>query len=191
MAKKKSVLEKHPVLILLLGLLGGIGVILLLVVLGAVLFFMIPDADGYLVMEVVFRFFASIAAGGLPLFFFVINAKRKKEKIDIKKIFKKNFFIIIGTVIIVMFLSIYGPCKDMIIGPQRATMTDAVVEKKYIYKSHNRYLVGYIDGKKVSLLITGNANRLKRGDEFETITIEYYQNIKEVFDIGKYRKAGE
>lgn len=65
-----------------------------------------------------------------------------------------------------MLLACNGPYKDIKIGPQEVAMTDAVVKETRYNKSHNTYLEGYIDGKKVSLRVTRDArDRLKRNDK--------------------------
>ena len=96
--------------------------------------------------------------------------------------------IVIVSLIVILEISIgseeYMYFKDINEGPQKAIMTDAVVKTSTSRNSRRTYIIGYTDGEVIKLkLIQDAKSKVKKNSSYKKIKIEYFKNIKEVYDI--------
>ena len=144
--------------------------------------------DGYLLMGFSFYIFVIILIVLIPIIFFFLMSKKKQRLKDLK-LFFKNYKVLASIILSIILLFIFIFCcgvntyyKDIKAGEQIAIMTDVEVKVKRSHKSHNTYVTGYIDGKKVQLKVTRDArSRVKRNESYKKLEIKYYKHLKEVY----------
>lgn len=191
MAKEKSNIKKSLGVIILTALCGGIISVLVPIVLAVILGVLFPAADAYLLTGFSFFALGAIVMIVIPVCVLILISVKSKKKGVIKKFCKdyKVFVLIIVLPLLIIEIALAGGgytyFKDIKEGPQKAIMTDAVVERKASGKSSsNIYLIGEIDGERTQLELSGDAyDAVNRGEKYERLEIEYYENIAEVFEI--------
>lgn len=188
MAKKKSNNKKK---IILVTLLGSILVVSTPILLAVILSLIFQSVDSYLLTGFSFYIFGSILIILVPIILFMLISKKKNRISEIKNFCKKYkiMAMIIVSLIVILEFTIgsggYIFFKDINEGPQKAIMTDAVVKTYSTYRNSRRtYIIGYIDGEVIKLeLIQDAKSKVKKNSSYKKIKIEYFKNIKEVYDI--------
>lgn len=173
-----------PILIIFLLLLA-------LTFLNIIFGFILASKDGYLLTGFSFYILVSIVIIMIPIILFLLISKKNNRKNDIKRYFKNNkAFSIVLILIIAILESItaYGShtyFKDIKEGSKEAIMTNAFVKRVRSYKSSGSlHIIGNVDGEEINLKITSDArSKVERNKSYKKIKIEYYENIKEVYDI--------
>lgn len=177
--------------IILIALIIGLIVVFIPILFGGLLNIIFSSCDGYLLTGVCFYIFLCLLFFIIPFFIFLSVFKKNDRINGIKR--HKGFFTIIFFIILLFEFIIgfrgYVYFMDIKEGFKEAIMIDAVVEKHYSYKSSSLYITGYIDNKKVSLKITGDARlKVKKNKKYEKLGVKYYKNLGEVYDVSLYLK---
>lgn len=188
MAKKKSNNKKK---IILISLFGSILVVFTPILLAVILSLIFQSVDSYLLTGFSFYIFGSILIILVPIILFMLISKKKNRINELKNfcIKYKSMAIIIVLLIVCLETAIgsggYIYFKDIQEGPQKAIMTDAVVRTQSTYRnSRSTYITGYVDGEVIKLeLIQDAESKVKKNSSYKKIKIEYFKNIKEVYDI--------
>lgn len=179
--------------IILIALVIAAVVLLIPIMSSYILGLVLSSNDGYLLTGLSFCIFGEIIIILVPIILFLLVSKKNNRRNDIKK-FIKNYKVVFIVIIllIIIFESIIGYrgytyFKDIKEGPQEAIMMDAIVKRKYSYKSSYTYIAGYIDNEEIQLEITRDArSKVSRNKKYKMVKIKYYKNIKEVYDVDIY-----
>ncbi len=197
--KAKKQISKKELCSVLLIILVAILVILSPFLLIAVLATTFPSADGYLLTGFSFCIFGFVAIMSIPIGLFKVFAPKKNKLDYIKNVYKKykpfgNIVVFPALIILLLFEigivhrgSTY--LKDIAEGPKQEIMMDAVVEVHSHRGGSTTYLVGYINGEKISLEVTRDAHSdVTRRESYQMLWITYYENIREVYDVDVFMK---
>lgn len=171
--------------------MGSILVVSTPILLAVILSLIFQSVDSYLLTGFSFYIFGSILIILVPIILFMLISKKKNRRSEIKNFCKKYkiMAMIIVSLIVILEFTIgsggYIFFKDINEGPQKAIMTDAVVKTYSTYRNSRRtYIIGYIDGEVIKLeLIQDAKSKVKKNSSYKKIKIEYFKNIKEVYDI--------
>lgn len=186
-SKKKSNNKKKIILLIL----GSILVLFTPILLAFILSLIFQSADVYLLTGLSFLIVGSIFIIIVPTILFMLISKKGNRINELKSfcIKYKIMAMIIVSIIVILETAVGGGgyiyLKDIQEGPQKAIMTDAVVQRQYIVKNSSRtYIIGNVDGEVIKLELTRDAkSKVKINSSYKKIKIEYYKNIEEVYDI--------
>ena len=187
----KSNKERNVCSIFLIALGAALISIFIPIIFAFILGMLFPTVDAYLLTGFCFFMIGMIAVIAIPAVLLIVISVKSREKGVIKKFCKnyKVFVLIIALPLIIIEIALagggYTHFKDIKAGPQEAVMTDVVVKRRSTDKSSSEiYLIGYIDGEERKLSLTQEAKSVvKRGENYESLKIKYYENIAEVFEI--------
>ena len=193
--KKKGLSKLQVILVILLIIVGSTVLVIGSIYGMAFLFYTLTDAnDGYLSSGLAFYILCGIGVIILPTLILFMMTKRKQRLSDIKRWIKKYpiFFIVLITIILgaESLICIRGShyYRDLKIGIQDAIMKDAVIDvRRSVRYSNTTYIVGYIDGKKESFVLTGDSDKgLRDNDRYKVVKIKYYKHVGDVVDLDIY-----
>ncbi len=193
MAKKKYRKMSKKEIFSLLGIFGvAILVILSPFLLTAVLATAFPSVDGYLLTGFSFCVFGFVALSSVLIVLYRTFVPKKNKLDYFKSVYKKYgkfvFYFILPMLGILIFLEgvvVYAGStylKDIVQGPREEIMKDAYVDVDSHRGGSTTYLVGYVDGEKVWLEVTGSAHsQVSRRESYKMLRIRYYEHIQEVY----------
>ncbi len=197
MAKKK--MSKKEILSVFLIILGGLFILATPFILVAVLHKIFPLVDAYLLTGFSFCIFGFVALLAIPIVLFRVFMPKKEKGNYIKGVFKRHkkfviFFVLPATIIFILFETaiVYRASeyyKDMAQGPKDKIMLDVVVEKHSHKNGSSKYIVGYVNGEKIQLEVTGDAySQIEKNGSYKMLRIKYYEHIREVYHVDIYMK---
>lgn len=180
-------------LTILMPLLVLAALITSLFLLGNLLGYILSSNETYLLTGLAFHIIVCIIIILIPIILFLSCYKKKEDRQSkIINSFQKQKAIYISFILIIVIIeSIFGfrgylYYKDIAIGPQKDIMTNAFIKVRHRRGGTHTYIIGDIDGQKIQMNITRDArSKVSRNETYKMIRIEYYKNIKEVFDVEK------